>query len=206
MRVLVAISSCEQYERDGLNAPSRETWLSGMDYRFFHGQGASPKDDVVLVNCNDEYHALTDKLKLKLRYALENSYDFCFCCFPDTYAVPERLLSCGFESSDYMGNVFCHPGGTPYAQGGPGFFLRRRAMEVLVNDPSSYQNEDCWAGDTLAKHGIYPVDHLGFTNLGPGPLKTNSSITVHLSTQPGGYTGANMRAAHQDWINSCLRY
>jgi hypothetical protein len=206
-RVLVAISSCEQYERDGLNAPPRETWLAdakakGWDYKFFHGSGATPKEDVEVVNCPDEYYALTDKTKAKIRYALEHGYNFCFMCFPDTYACTERLFTCGFESYDYYGNVYQHPGGPRYCQGGPGFFLSRKAMEIINSSNKSYPNEDTFIGDLLHAAGVAPVECLGFKNLGPDPLRTNNSITNHLSTQPSGYTGENMRAAHRSWLNS----
>lgn len=206
-KVLVAISSCEQYERDGLNTPMRETWgldakNLGWDVVFFHGLGATPREDVVLVNCPDEYYALTDKTKAKIRYALEHGYEYAFMCFPDTYACVDRLLTCGFQAHDYYGNVYQHPGGPRYCQGGPGFFLSRRAMETLNKNPSNYPNEDCWVGDVLNAAGIPPVNCLGFKNLGPGPLRTNTSITNHLSTQPSGYTGENMRAAHREWLNS----
>jgi hypothetical protein len=207
MKVLCAISSCESYETPGLNLPLRETWLSelpkiGWDYRFFHGNGATAKDDVMLVSCDDAYYDLTSKTKAKVRYALDRGYDFIFCCFPDTYACPERLLTCGFDSYDYFGDVFCHPGGNPYCQGGAGYFLSRKAMEIVANSSQNYSNEDCFCGDLLNRPDIRRGDHKGFTYAGPGPLRNNTSVTVHLSTQPCGYTGENMRAAHRDWINS----
>lgn len=206
-RVLVAISSCEQYERDGLNSPLRDTWLPevykyGWSYLFFHGRGASSREDVVIVDADDAYFDLTTKTKAKIKYALEHNYEYAFMCFPDTYACPERLVKCGYEHHDYYGNVYQHPGGPRYCQGGPGCFLSRKAMEVLNANSSNYPNEDCWIGDVLNAAGIYPVECVGFKNLGPGPLRTNTSITNHLSTQPSGYTGENMRAAHREWLNS----
>ena len=107
-KLLIAISSCQSYEDAGLNQPLRDTWLSdavkqGIDYKFFHGSGSRYKEDVVIVNRNDQYYDLTSKTKEKLHWAMLQGYDYVFACFPDTYACPERLLSCGFENHDYMG-------------------------------------------------------------------------------------------------------
>jgi hypothetical protein len=207
MRVLVAISSCEQYERDGLNAPLRETWLPdlkkfGMDYKFFHGTGSTVKSDVIILNVDDGMGGLTDKLKSKCGWAIENSYDFIFSCFPDTYACVPRLSACGFQHFDYMGRVHQFTGSAEYCQGGPGYFLSRKACEVAYRATTSYLNDDCWLGDTLLSAGILPRDNRNFMYVGPGPLKGNQSTTNHLSTQPGGFTPAGMRAEHQRWIDS----
>jgi hypothetical protein len=208
MRLLVAISSCQAYENSGLNAPLRETWLKdltrlGIDYKFFHGRGATPKDDVVLVDCDDGYWDLTSKTKLKIKWSLDNGYDYVFMCFPDTYVCASRLLTSGFEQFDYFGCVHQHPGGSPYCQGGPGYFLSRKACEVLDKKESNYPNEDCWVGDQL--HNNYEIhrgDSKAFSYCGPGPLKTNHTITNHLSTQPGGYVGTNVFSEHKLWLES----
>jgi hypothetical protein len=201
--VLIAISSCEQFEREGLNTPLRETWLPdakalGMDVKFFHGVGAAPKEDVVVLNVVDELYGLTEKLKGKCRWAIEQGYDYIFSCFPDTYTCPQRLPF----ANDYLGNVHQFTGSVPFVQGGPGVILSRKSCEILSNDPSSYLNDDCWAADVLSKHRINAVHHPGFTAFGPGPLRNNSSITNHLSTQPCGYTGDNLRAEHKRWLES----
>ena len=207
MRTLIAISSCEAFETSGLNSPMRGTWLPeavrlGMDYKFFHGSGAIPKDDVIVLPVVDELYGLTEKAKAKLRWAVEQGYDYVFSCFPDTYVCPERLLACGFENFDYTGNVFTFPGSAPFCQGGPGYFISRRACEVVYTSQRSYLNDDTFIGDELHAVGIRPLDHRGFTAFGPGPLRTNDSITNHLSTQPGGYVGTSMLAEHKRWLES----
>jgi hypothetical protein len=203
-KVLIAISSCEQYERDGLNQPLRATWLPeavslGMDYKFFHGRGASPKEGVVVLDVVDELYGLTEKLKAKICWAVAKGYDYVFSCFPDTYVCPERLLGIAGE---YIGNAFQHPGGTPFAQGGPGYLISRRACEVVAAEHSSYLNDDCWLADTLVKAGITPLHNPGFTAFGPGPLRSNGSITNHLSTQPLGFTKECMYEEHRRWLES----
>jgi hypothetical protein len=206
-RVLVALSSCQSYENDGRNQSVRDTWLKdlpeGWDYRFFHGRSALPKDDVIVVNCDDGMNDLTHKTQGKLRWAVEHGYDFVFCCFPDTYACVERLVACGFENHDYVGTFYCHPGGIPYCQGGAGYFLSRRAAEIVAaaNLPH-YIAEDCIVGDTLFRHNVRRFDCADFHQSGEGPLKRNTTITSHLSTRLGGHTVKSAYQERQNWVDS----
>ena len=201
MNVLVAISSCQAYENDGRNQSVRDTWLKdlpiGWDYRFFHGQGSSHGQDIVNVSCGDDMNDLTHKTQGKLRWAVEHGYDFVFCCFPDTYACVERLIICGFENFDYVGTFYCHPGGIPYCQGGAGYFLSRKACEIVIaaNLPH-YIAEDCIVGDTLFRHNLRKFDCSDFHQSGEGPLNRNSTITGHLSNRAGGFTIAAMHKEH----------
>lgn len=188
----------------GANDAMRNTWLPeakrlGIDYRFFHGREATPREDVIVVDCHDGYYDLTSKTKEKLRWALFQGYDYVFCCFPDTYACAERLVKCGFEKYDYYGTTYCHPGGNIYCQGGCGYFLSRRSAEIIVNDLRNYPNEDCFVADVLKGYGILPAHCEGFRYAGPGPLKSNGVISNHLSTQPGGYTVQAMLNEHKNW-------
>ena len=207
MKILCAISSCEHFEIVGLNAPLRETWgkdakALGMDVIFFHGSGATPKNDVVVLNVVDEMYGLTEKLKGKLRWAVENGYDYVFSCFPDTYACPERILCAIKTQPDYLGNVHQFPGSSPFCQGGPGYLLSRKSCEIAASAASSYLNDDAWLGDILSAAGNHPVHNPGFTAFGPGPLRTNGSISNHLSTQPGGYKAAAVHEEHKRWLES----
>lgn len=206
-KTLISVSSCEFYEVNGLNNPMRETWLPdairlGADVKFFHGSGSTPKCDVVMLPVEDALHGLTVKAKAKARWAVDNGYDFVFSCFPDTYACAERLLKSGFEKYDYFGNVYQFSGSASFCQGGPGYFLSRKACEILANEPSAYLNDDTFIGDILFSRGVHPFDCRRFTSFGPGPLRSNDSITNHLSTQPGGFTGQNMRDEHSRWLAS----
>ena len=204
MRILVALSSCQAYERDGRNQSVRDTWLrdlpEGWDYKFFHGQGSSHGQDIVNVNCDDGMNDLTYKTQGKLRWAVEHGYDFVFCCFPDTYACVERLVTCGFESADYFGTVYCHKDGIPYCQGGAGCFVSRKACEAFISSQiPHYVAEDCILGNVLMTHNIRPTHCHDFHQSGEGPLKRNSTITSHLSNRAGGFTAAAMHAENKNW-------
>lgn len=204
--VLIALSSCQAYEDNGWNQALRETWLPdlqkhGWEYRFFHGRDAKPGKDIVIVDSHDGYFDLTTKTKEKCRWALTQGFNYIFMCFPDTYVCVERLVNCGFREFDYYGRVHQHPGGQPYCQGGPGYFLNREAAQIVRNDPRNYPNEDCYVGDILSGRVKMGCNE-DFKHLGPGPLVTNTSITNHLSTQPNGFSGQVLRLEHRDWLNS----
>ena len=206
-KLLVSISSCQYFEKTGLNQPLRDTWLPeltrlGVDYKFFHGAGATPKSDVVVLPVVDELYGLTEKAKAKAKWAFDSGYDYVFSCFPDTYVNPERLLNCGFENYDYLGNIHQFPGSAPFCQGGPGYFLSRKACEIIFSSPLNYLNDDCFIGDLLNRADIKRADHRGFTAFGPGPLRGNDTITNHLSTQPGGYTANSVPDEHKRWLES----
>jgi len=211
-KILIAISGCESYERSGFQQPMRETWLKdavalGMDYKFFHGKGGTPKEDVVVVDCDDAYFDLTSKLKEKCKWALDNGYDFMFSCFPDTYANAERLLQCGFDSFDYFGDLLYHPNGD-YCQGGAGYFLSRRAFEYAAKHPSNYPNDDCWLGDRMRENtALKRGDSRYFVHAGAsplaGPLKNNLVVSCHLSPyEPNGYQPEQMYRKHELWRQS----
>lgn len=207
LKLLISISSCEYFEVNGLNQPLRDTWLPeakslGCDYKFFHGTGSNPAKDIVVLPVDDGMGGLTEKAKAKAKWAYENGYDFVFSCFPDTYLRPERLLVSDFAQYDYYGRLHQHPGSPKYCQGGPGYVLSREACRLIFTEGTSYLNDDCWLGDVMHKAKAKTGDNRRFTYVGPGPLKSNDSITNHLSTQPGGYTIHSVRIEHQRWLDS----
>lgn len=158
MKLLIAISSCYAFEKNGNNQVLRETWLAdawpdrktsfvsdsirGCDYKFFFGTGQGAEtaellnDCVLLPEVDDSYGDLSKKTQHSLRWASSRGYDFVFRCFPDTYCRPERLVNCGFEEHDYYGDFrgeHCTPDN--YPSGGPGYFLSRKAFELCLDAP-----------------------------------------------------------------------
>lgn len=207
-RTLIAISSCQEYEDRGWHEAMRQTWLPeaqelGMDYKFFFGRGSKQKDDVVIIDCHDGYFDLTNKLKGKLKWASFQDYDYVFACLADCYAAADRLQHSGYEKYDYFGDIYCHPSGIPYVQGGPGMFLSRRAIEILNKANSSYPNEDCWVGDQLINKDLIVKDSKDFVwcghSPGFGPSPTNTHITAHLSNAEGGYRPELMWEKHKQY-------
>jgi hypothetical protein len=224
MRLLIAISSCWDFEKNGSNQMLRDTWLPynfiGLDFKFFFGVGQGAEvsklgsDSVLLPGVDDGYGDLSKKTQHSLRWAAENDYDFVYRCFPDTYCRPERLANCGFRDFDYYGDFRReHCGPDNYPSGGPGYFLSRKAYGLLLDAPiegvhkvSTYA-EDLWAGQILNRHRdeqLRYFDDPRFVNHGTraaGPLKSNTLIATHLSC-PDRYHPGRMQEKHQQWMDS----
>jgi len=199
MKVLIAISSCFDFEKNGNNQAMRDTWLPdvakfhGLEYRFFFGKGQGAErayvpDAVFLPDVLDDYGNLTYKTRASLRWALERNYDYVFRCFPDTYVRIDRLMACGFRSFHYYGdfrgdpstNEVTHQRAQNYASGGPGYFLERTAYAPLIDAPVlgvwrdeiTPYTEDLWVGNRLGISKVplkYFDDTHRFINRGSRP-------------------------------------
>jgi hypothetical protein len=238
MKTLIAISSCWDFEKNGNNKALRETWLPdvkafpGLDYKFFmgRGQGAEsaelPDDCVFLPDVDDGYGFLTYKTQSSLRWAHERGYDFVLRCFPDTYIRVNRLMHSGFEKNDFHGDFRAEEGGRTdggtgkqmptlqqaqnYASGGAGYWLSRRAFELLLNAPITgiwrdeitVYAEDLWVGNILgrSKLKLNYFDDNRFCNHGSHfwPQPVGCLISSHLSC-PDRYYKEMMYAAHEPW-------
>lgn len=222
MRTLIAISACEKYESSGLHKPMRDTWLSdatrlGLCYKFFHGRGATPKEDVVVLDCDDSYDGLIRKFQMKVEWAYHEGYDQLFSCLSDCYVCPERLIECARCNYDYFGSIYTHETFGSYCQGGAGFLISRKSMLALVSDnlplrhrdgtrPPTDTSEDAWAGQALGRAGILPV-HTGDFKIWlseGGPRKDNTTVTTHLSYTGDtlGYRPEDMYRLHKEWTDS----
>jgi hypothetical protein len=193
LKLLVAISSCERDMLNGNNQAMRETWLPRLvdfpevDYKFFVGlcQTDCPEDTISLPVC-DDYRSLPFKTRESCRWALQKGYDAVFRAFVDTCVHPHRLFAAFNREADYVGHF---PGGySPepdkqghyaYASGGPGYWLSKRACEIVVRSEPTHWAEDLWIGDLMGKHGILGVHEPRFFFKWNKPHP--DTISVHLS-------------------------
>lgn len=221
MRLLIAINSCEVYEQAGANDAARNTWLpdakaSGFDYKFFHGHWAKTGGDIQYVDAPDDYQSLCYKTLESLRWAVSRGYDFCYRCYPDTYCRPERLRVSGFERFDYSGNF---EGGSVTAAGGPGYWLSRKACEVMLTHHVSpgHPNigatfEDRWVGtvmnmyrDSLTRFDERRLVEGGWLRPESTPTKQNDAISAHMWGGEGGKPEVIIPwvyEAHKRWMES----
>ena len=161
LKILIAVESCFRDLQNGSHQVIRETWGkdldSSVDLRFFIG-GAERlllQEDEIQLDVKDDYDNLPYKTKEIFRWGWTKGYDFIFKCDVDSFLVPSKLLSCNFKSYDYVG-FFTSNSEIPYlyASGGHGYFLSRRAAEVIASSAPDLtkrhlQNEDLWVGYTL---------------------------------------------------------
>ena len=178
MRLLVAVTTCVKDIQKGCNQAIRDTWakdFSGVDVRFFRGQSdlrdSFGSSDEIVLNCPDDYDGLPFKTRRLAEFVVQNGYDFLYKADTDTFLKPDRLLSCGFEQYDYAGK-FVPPNFTvgramqdlkdergirhsisyPWASGGVGYFLSRRACELVARTEPTHWAEDFWVGQLLSQN------------------------------------------------------
>lgn len=170
--VLFAVKSCNRDQADGFHAAIRETWGKGcfppVNLKFFTGLGSQDYRDVVRLDVKDDYDSLPFKTKAILEWSVSHNYDFTFLCDTDTFTVPSRLMDSGFEKFDYSGRFGrVHPVGQtfkysdhrqtleqchPWASGGVGYFVSRRAAHLITREVPDHWAEDLWVGQVLGPH------------------------------------------------------
>ena len=192
MKSLLAIVSCAAHAN--LEQSQRKTFLRDcpMDYLFFRGKNGSVLSapaDVTILDVPDDFLSLPFKVQAMVRWALDCGYERVFKMDTDSYARPERLMAC--EPHEYTGYFHYEPCRGAYGSGGSGYWLGRRAMEIvaaaeLAQDTSdmdrmrlSTRGEDFQIGRLLDASGI-PCHKDGRYRLrDPGPMATNDYITLH---------------------------
>lgn len=136
----------------------RDTWAKDvpeeMSVRFFYGQpyeGYSVFPDVYL-DCPDDYEHLPAKVVAICRWAVAEGYDWMLKADDDTYIWPQRALEeIRWKQWDYAGYM---ANSGSYISGGPGYWISRKAMEIVAASTPHTWAEDMCVGETLRKHGI----------------------------------------------------
>jgi len=149
----------------------RETWGRSLplavDLRFFVGGGHQDfvLHDEASLDCKDDYDSLPYKTREICRWLLKTDNEHIFLCDTDTFIIPNRLLASGFVQYDYSGRFgTVHPIGQtflyddlrnppamyyPWASGGIGYFLSRKAAEKIAFSDINHWAEDLWVGQIL---------------------------------------------------------
>lgn len=140
-------------------------------------------DEILLEGLDDTYWVLWPKVKRALQFSIENNYDYTFLCDTDTYLVPPHWYLSGFEKFDYSGRMAPAPGlemGKPYPRvnlsngefadpfyaymsGGVGYFVSKKAAQIILADTAYRQSEDVASGQILGPliaQGVVTGAHL----------------------------------------------
>jgi hypothetical protein len=211
-KLLVGILACH-HRAPHLQA-CRDTWIAEVknqfDYKFFFGRGSHDiQFDEIFLESDDAYRGLACKVRAAIIWALENNYDSFFKLDDDTYTIPERLLKAvndDWGAYDFVGRK-CGPTDRyhehAYARGGTGYYLSRRAMEVIAKsaipnpDIASEYAEDSFIGLRLKEAGIECTndDRLRCA-AGSGPNRT---------PRPNGFNGwkADCPTKFNNYITVC---
>lgn len=178
MSVLLAVKSCQRDLDRGCHDIIRSTWgkdvpdVYGAYLRFFVGAVQEPEkisQGDVFINVPDDYDSLPFKTREILRWSLRHDYDYTFLCDTDTFIIPRLLMRCGFEKYDVAARFgTIHPVGGPtfdytdgrghqgqvhpWPSGGLGYFVSRKAAEIIVAAEIKFWAEDMHVGQVLGEH------------------------------------------------------
>jgi hypothetical protein len=159
----------------------------------------TPQEDEVVLHVPDNYVHASYKVRGALRWALDHDIDYCFVCDSDTYICLDRLMSSGFEQYDYVGRG-ADAGRSFCPDGGPGYWLSKKAMLCIVDQPVTFWADDGWIGyvlndqyDIHLHHDFrycHYVDDATRLTTEPNngyPQKNNDIITAHCGGPPPLY-------------------
>jgi hypothetical protein len=175
VRILVAVKSCNRDMANGCHQAIRDTWGKdfppNVDVRFFVGEYDNANEarlltDEIRLHVVDDLVHLPIKVREMANWSLEQGYDYTYLCDVDTFVIPKRLLTSGFENYDYFGRFMID--GVPqliknfqdgrlgmlhdvwnYASGGVGYFLSRKAAELISTMVPVHYAEDYSVGQVL---------------------------------------------------------
>ena len=138
-------------------------------------------DRYLLLPGPSDYLSLPQRTRAFCQWAIaRDDWDYLFKCDDDTYVSISRLIRYPL-TADYIGAEW-RPG-VGYASGGAGYFLSRRAAEVVAEHLTQKEGpEDVYVRDALASQGIPFTRDQRFVALGDEELRPragNDLITLH---------------------------
>lgn len=210
MRLCILIVSCGNAAYRAKVQAQRDTWrkdAEDIDIRVFLGRGAEKlHDDEIILDCDDGYKGLPEKVRLAFGWALDNGYDYCLRIDDDTYVQVERLLAAVPVGHDYSGRLRGPSGKwkSPYASGFA-YWLSREAMKVRVDLSNTDTAEDRMTGNVLASadiqchHDDRFVVHKSKRNAVSGDEGPRRGNTIICSCE---YEPDEMHEIHEEWLSS----
>lgn len=201
MKSLIAVISC--HARQGYSDVVRETWaplVVGADLKFFMGRGPrEPLADEVILDCDDAYMGLPDKVRAIMRWALEHGYDYVLKCDDDVVVLPKALLASDYAQYDFIGcaDPAVKQGeiSTPW---GFCYWLSARAMKLvaeapLPGEPGSthtyvHNNDEAWVSTILVVNNIIlHGDNRYFLHRGALPVAQVAVVPGRRSLRPNRF-------------------
>jgi hypothetical protein len=179
MRILVAVISYFPDMLKGCHEAIRKGWgkdVAPADLRFFmptlrwqNGEKIvlpeGPSDEIRL-DVSDAYDRIQHEVREILRWSINQGYAFTFLACNDTFINFKKLLTSGFERYDYFGTCYPSsvvPGETfsfkfyektfpnmfSWMDGGIGYFVSKKAAELIVKEESNEWTADIHHGQIL---------------------------------------------------------
>jgi hypothetical protein len=168
MKTLIAIIHARH--RSDWREKIRNTWLpqvpkeDGVDAFFFVGRGAdfSDHDNVVELDCNDDYKSIPEKVKKIALWARQRGYTYMLKCDDDVVLRPNDFAKSGYFQFQYSGraNRPPQPYTVPY---GFCYVLNHECMDILINSPLPTDHpepfdDERWVAEMLWNQNIPLTD------------------------------------------------
>ncbi len=176
-KLIICVKSCQRDKDLGFHDVIRSTWgkdakALGIDVKFFQGKNFSKyESDEVHLNCPDDYDNLPFKTREICKWVSGKLVDYAFLCDTDTFLTMSPMMAwfekISFGRYDYAGKIDRDPkvpfpyeansrerylkmdACYPWASGGYGCFLSRKALtEVAYAYPDTWA-EDLWVAQVL---------------------------------------------------------
>jgi hypothetical protein len=197
MRIMIGALSCWKYKER--RERCAQTWMQEGDTL----NGTSPGEHTItrsvfligspgleapeltgrylLLPGPSDYRSLPQRTRAFCQWAIaRDDWDYLFKCDDDTYVSISRLVRYPL-TADYIGAEWAP--GVQYASGGAGYFLSRKAAEVVAEHLTQKEGpEDVYVRDALASQGIPFTQDQRFVALGNEELRPragNDLITLH---------------------------
>lgn len=162
-------------------------------------------EEIVLPDTPDNYLGLSWKGKAVRQWAIDNGYLGVFIACSDTYIRVGRLMAAAsMRTHDAAAQVF--PAGAskaypiphvPCPHGGHGYWLSRKAMMAISEDPVRHYSEDQNVAFALHAHKIH-LHHDGRLQDRRPEIDFGSGISLHLSTKNQAWDPTALMAAWTD--------
>jgi len=170
MQYLIGVTTCHVPKyRDKILA-QRQTWWQDaggvIDVHWFYGglptdprRIYSYPEDVFLTASGDAYLERPSKIRGMCRWALASGYDWVLKTDDDVYIDIPRLLNVAPTREDYVGRAVefrdrVTKRVTVKFASGFGYWLSRKAMQVIADAPDFTGLEDRWVAEQLFAAGI----------------------------------------------------
>ncbi|NBX69031.1 MAG: hypothetical protein EBR01_08740 [Proteobacteria bacterium] len=210
-KLIIAINSAPDsvHFRELIERHCIKPGIQDIAYYFFIGRPESKEEkvgNVVYLNCDGSYEGLSQKILANLKYLEANyDYDYLFKIDDNSYFDAARLLDLSRRlKAEYAGSQhngpfltnyhlrkvknknfeknYSEPWRGPYAHGGPGYFMSRKAVRALLRasdglDPRKEFYEDKFIGDSMRLLGF------DLTNLGNDLcFYSKDTVTANVAT------------------------
>jgi hypothetical protein len=187
------------------------------------GKKEDLKNDEIIVDCPDSYLGLPWKTTASLEWAISRDYAGVFRIFVDTYLFPDRLALSDYAHNDAIGWMFgcgpcpAHPDSHHLCPlGGAGYWLSRKACEIVVADEVKHWGEDTFVGYALHKAGIEMKHDFRYVySEHESPQMNRSKFSIHLNDRGTAWNPQLMLDTHEaqekgreiwpQWDGTCKR-